>query len=441
MTLTRVCGWGRSRPALSDLSVLDPDFVPAAIMSAGSRGIVGLGAGRSYGDAAQNSGGQLAQLPSGIALGHRTGIVRAAAGTSFEQLLQASLPHGWTLPVLPGTRHLTVGGAVAADVHGKNHPRDGSLGRWLSELVVVDGTGSRLVLTPHDDRFWATVGGMGLTGLILSATIQLLPVTSSWLHVRDTTAASLDELIMQLDEAAAAERWAVAWVDGMARGASLGRGIVSRARELPSELAPGNEPLSYPPASATTAPKVPLSVIRPLTVRAFNAAWWRQPTARDWTPVSLTSFFHPLDSIRDWNRLYGPRGFLQYQFVVPVGQEPVLRRALVEVTASGGAPFLGVLKRFGEAGRAPLSFPRPGWSLAVDLPQTRGLAGVLDRLDEHVAAAGGAVYLAKDARLRPHLLAAMYPKLGAWRTVQARMDPQGRMQSDLDRRLGVVVRA
>ncbi len=441
MTLTRVCGWGRSRPALSDLSVLDPDFVPAAIMSAGSRGIVGRGAGRSYGDAAQNSGGQLAQLPSGIALEHRTGIVRAAAGTSFEQLLQACLPHGWTLPVLPGTRHLTVGGAVAADVHGKNHPRDGSLGRWLSELVVVDGTGSRLVLTPHDDRFWATVGGMGLTGLILSATIRLLPVTSSWLHVRDTTAASLDELIMQLDEAAAAERWAVAWVDGMARGASLGRGIVSRARELPSELAPGGEPLSYPPASATTAPKVPLSVIRPLTVRAFNAAWWRQPTARGWTPVSLTSFFHPLDSIRDWNRLYGPRGFLQYQFVVPVGQEPVLRRALVEVAASGGAPFLGVLKRFGEAGRAPLSFPRPGWSLAVDLPQTRGLAGVLDRLDEHVAAAGGAVYLAKDARLRPDLLAAMYPKLGAWRTVQARMDPQGRMQSDLDRRLGVVVRA
>jgi len=282
---------------------------------------------------------------------------------------------------------------------------------------------------------------MGLTGLILSATIRLLPVTSSWLHVRDTTAASLDELIIQLDQAAAAERWAVAWVDGMARGASLGRGIVSRARELPSELAPGSEPLSYPPASATTAPKVPLSVIRPLTVRAFNAAWWRQPTARDWTPVSLTSFFHPLDSIRDWNRLYGPRGFLQYQFVVPVGQEPVLRRALGEVVASGGAPFLGVLKRFGEAGRAPLSFPRPGWSLAVDLPQTRGLAGVLDRLDEHVAAAGGAVYLAKDARLRPDLLAAMYPKLGAWRTVQARMDPQGRMQSDLDRRLGVVVRA
>ncbi len=441
MTTEQVSGWGRSTTALCDVRRVRPDEAPGAVVAAGGRGVLGHGSGRSYGDASLNSGGDLLVVTDGIRLDAEGGRVTAAAGTTFEQLLRACLPHSWSLPVLPGTRHLTVGGAVAADVHGKNHWADGSLGPWVEELVLVDGSGATRVLGPADAAFWATVGGMGLTGVVTSATIRLVRVESSWLEVDNQRGADLDAVLADLDRAARAERWAVAWVDGLARGAAFGRGIVSSARVLPAARAPGADPLRYDPSARLAAPPLPVSLVTPLTARAFNAAWWRRPHQDGTTVSSLTAFFHPLDGVHAWNRFYGPRGFLQYQFVVPVGAEQVLQTALERVAASGGAPFLGVVKRFGGANAAPLSFPRPGWSLAIDLPRTAGLAAALDGLDELVAAAGGAVYLAKDARLRPELLPVMYPRLREWREVQAGCDPHGRLRSDLDRRLGMVERA
>ncbi len=441
MTAERVSGWGRSTTALCDIRRVRPDEAPAAVVAAGGRGVLAHGRGRSYGDASLNSGGELLVVGDGVRLDATRGRVTAAAGTTFEQLLRACLPHGWSLPVLPGTRHLTVGGAVAADVHGKNHWADGSLGGWVEELVLVDGCGTTRVLGPADTAFWATVGGMGLTGVVTSATIRLARVESSWLEVDNHRGADLDAVLADLDRAAREERWAVAWVDGLARGAAFGRGIVSRGRMLPAGRAPGADPLAYDPPARLSTPPLPVSLVTPLTARAFNAAWWRRPHQDGTTVSSLTAFFHPLDGVAAWNRLYGPRGFLQYQFVVPVGAEQVLQAALERVAACGGAPFLGVVKRFGDASAAPLSFPRPGWSLAIDLPPTAGLAAVLDGLDELVAGVEGAVYLAKDARLRPEFLPVMYPRLREWREVQAELDPHGRMHSDLDRRLGVVRRA
>jgi decaprenylphospho-beta-D-ribofuranose 2-oxidase len=431
----RVSGWGRASSALSDIVELRCGEVPAQLAAAGPRGVLARGQGRSYGDAALNSGGRLLLVEGGLSIDLEAGTVTATSGTSFEQLLRACLPHGWTLPVLPGTRHLSLGGAIAADVHGKNHYADGSLGRWLEEMVLVDGTGTTRSLRPADPGFWATVGGMGLTGVVLSATLRLVRTESSWLEVHNRRCSDLDAVLAQLDADAKQFRWAVAWVDGL--GPHRGRGIVSRACELGADRVPGGNPLGYDPAGRVAAPSVPSSVVTPLTARAFNALWWRRPGQDGPAINSLTQFFHPLDGVVGWNRLYGRHGFLQYQFAVPTEAAHVVGIALERLAAAGGAPFLGVLKRFGAAGKAPLSFPRPGWSLAVDLPYNAGQARVLDDLDELVASVGGAVYLAKDARLRAELLPVMYPRLAEWREVQATLDPQGRLQSDLNRRLGV----
>ena len=432
----QVRSWGRLPSGDCDVAHLDTSLVPAEIRSAGPRGSLGRGAGRSYGDAALNGGGELLQLGEGCSLDLPNGRVTALAGTTFETLLRACLPHGWTLPVLPGTRYLTLGGAVAADVHGKNHVADGSLGSWVEQVQLVDGNGQDRRLVPDQPEFWATLGGMGLTGVITSATVRLVPVTSSAMTVHQCRQPDLDAVLAALDEGALRSRWAVAWVDGLASGSAFGRGVLSTASSTPAEEA-GPDPLGYAPGAAVSAPPVPTSLVTRASARAFNELWWRRAARPRTDTVPLTAFFHPLDGLRGWNRCYGPRGFLQYQFVVPDSGVQVVGQALAGIAAGGGAPFLGVLKRFGEANPGPLSFPRPGWSLAVDLPHTAGLARVLDGLDELVALAGGAVYLAKDARLRPCYLPTMYPRIGQWRQLRDQMDPQHRFQSDLDRRLGL----
>ena len=255
--------------------------------------------------------------------------------------------------------------------------------------------------------------------------------------VHEERVGDLDSLLAALEVAAAREQYAVAWVDALPRRRGTGRGIVSTGRTAAAdELPSGAEPLEDRAGAVLPAPPVPRSLIGPATVRAFNAAWWARPLARGaLTPIS--SFLCPLDGLAGWNRLYGPTGFVQHQVVVPDDGVGALGAVLEAV--GGCSPFLGVLKRFGPADPAPLSFPRRGWTLALDFPAgAPGLGPALDRADQLTAAAGGAVYLAKDARLRPELLAQMYPRLPQWRAVQARLDPAGRLHSDLDRRLGMV---
>jgi decaprenylphospho-beta-D-ribofuranose 2-oxidase len=401
-------------------------------------GLLARGAGRSYGDAAQNAGGIVLDPvtrpgiePAG------DGAVRATASTSFTELLGWSLPHGYTVPVLPGTRHLTVGGAIAADVHGKNQRTDGSFCSWVDQIELIDGRGELRVLTRGGapGEFRATAGGMGLTGIIVAATIRLLPVRSALLNVTTQRLPGLDEVMAAMDGSRA--RYSVAWIDTTAAGRSLGRGVVDTGDHLDAPDPAEAGGLGFRPGHPRRAPALPFCPVTPLTARGFNSLWYAVAARHGSVTASMPDFFHRLDALADWNRLPGPRGFMQYQFAVPDGAGRVLAEVLEAVRDARCAPFLGTLKRFGPGGDGHLSFPQPGWSLAVDMPARPRLHPLLTELDGRVAAAGGRVYLAKDARLGRAALAAMYDRLPEWQAIRAKLDPNGVFRSDLGRRVGL----
>ena len=425
--------------------VADVGEIRSAISSAGSRGVLARGLGRSYGDAAQSGGATVLDLSglSHISLDDSAATVTAGAGASLDSILRAIVPRGFFVPVTPGTRMVTVGGAIAADVHGKNHHVEGTFGAHVQRMQAVDGTATERALTPDGadaDAFWATVGGMGLTGVITEATFDLIPITSSRISVDTERVDSLDAVMASMIANDDRYRYSVAWIDSVHPS---GRGVITRGDHAPVEQLPAGEranALAYDPRVVATAPGiVPGGVLNKWTVRAFNEAWFRKaPKHRDGELQQIAEFFHPLDMVQEWNRIYGPRGFLQYQFVVPDEAGDLVKTALRELQRVGAPSFLTVLKRFGAANPAPLSFPQPGWTLAADVPAgVDGLDRVLDDLDEQVAAAGGRLYLAKDSRQSPQMLARTYPRLGEWQAVRDRMDPRGVFTSDLARRLSL----
>jgi decaprenylphospho-beta-D-ribofuranose 2-oxidase len=424
------------RPVESERAVID------ALRDAPARGVLARGLGRAYGDAAQNSGGLVLDMTSlDGPPGGEGDVIDVSAGTSLECVIDQLLPSGRFPAVVPGTRHVTVGGAIAADIHGKNHHRDGSFCDHVESIVLLTPTGERLVLKNGDDAFEATAGGMGLTGVIASARLRVTAIETASMMVDTERASDLDDLLARLRAGDADHRYSVAWIDCLAQGRSLGRAVLmrgdhARRGDLPASQRDG--PLVPPRGALLAAPPwVPRGLLNRTTVRAFNEAYFRRaPVAEHGRIQPLHSFFFPLDAVRGWNRLYGARGFLQYQCLVPFGAEETLRALLERLSAAGAPSFLAVLKAMG-SGRGLLSFPGPGWTLALDVPVLPWLARLLDELDELVAAVNGRVYLAKDSRLRPNLLPAMYPDLGRWEKIRARLDPDRVMRSDLARRLAL----
>ncbi len=426
------------------------DELAAALDRPGPRGVIARGLGRSYGDPAQNAGGTVVDTTGVRGIHHldlETGLVTADAGTSLDDLMRWLVPLGWFVPVTPGTRQVTVGGAIASDIHGKNHHKVGSWCNAVEALTIVTPAGGRQRITPesHPDLFWATAGGMGLTGIVLDATIRLSPIETSLLTVDTDRTPDLDATLALMEASDHLYHYSVAWIDMTARGRSMGRSILDRGQFAPLDRlsdAQRRRPLEFRSSTLATAPAlVPDGLINGLTVKAFNELWYRKaPVRRRDHLQSITQFFHPLDLVDRWNRVYGSTGLLQWQCVVPLEAADDLRWIVGRLSEAGCPSFLGVLKRFGRGNAGPLSFPMEGWTLAVDVPARADspLAAVLDGLDERVVAAGGRLYLAKDSRMRPELLEGMYPRLDEWRKVRADVDPEGHLASDLGRRLGLL---
>jgi decaprenylphospho-beta-D-ribofuranose 2-oxidase len=441
LTAALIHGWGGGRGTPVRLvQPDDQDGVEAAVERVRAEGAgIARGMGRSYGDAAQLRDGVVLETTrlKGFTLDRERGLLTARAGSTIGELLAELVPAGWMVPVVPGTQHVSVGGAIASDIHGKNHRLHGTFGSYVEGLGLLNSAGDVVELKPGDPRFAATLGGMGLTGLILWARVRLRPISSPLLSVDTDRVPSLDAALEALMAPGGPHR--VAWLDLL--GPSPGRGIVTRAEHLPvddARAAAGGNPTVR--ARATVPAAWPSGLLRPSTVRAFNELRFRAaPSAERGAVESIGAHMFPLDALDAWPRLYGPQGFVQYQLVVPYGAEAVLHEVIGHLRGAGVPCYLAVLKDFGAANDAPLSFPMSGWTLALDLPRAApGLEAALDRLDELVAGAGGRVYLTKDARVRPDVLAAMYPRLGEWREAQERADPERLWRSDLAERSGLV---
>jgi decaprenylphospho-beta-D-ribofuranose 2-oxidase len=442
-------GWGRTPATSAHLASVTTvaDAVSALRQAGGHRGVVARGLGRSYGDAAQNAGGtalDLTRLNRILRVDAEGDIptVVVQAGVSLDALMRAVLPFGLWVPVLPGTRQVTIGGAIAADVHGKNHHTEGSFGNHVHSLDLLTADGEVRTLTPESDPelFWATVGGMGLTGVIVGATVALQRTETAYFRVDTDRAGDIDDLMARMSEGDDSYTYSVAWFDAVSRGRHMGRAVLTRGDKARlQDLTPKlrRNPLNFVAPSFGTIPEIfPNQMVNPVTAKAFSSFWYlKAPRHRVGELQNITQFFHPLDIVGEWNRVYGSHGFLQYQFVVPFHESVAFRQAFELIVTSGHLSCLNVLKRFGPGNPSPLSFPMPGWTLTVDLPIKPGLERLCNRLDEVVIGAGGRVYLAKDSRLDADALRRMYPRLGDFLAVRRRIDPEGLFTSDLARRL------
>lgn len=384
------------------------------------------GNGRSYGDSCLNDGGTLLHarhMDRFIHFDPQTGVLECEAGVLFSEILDLVVPQGWFLPVTPGTKFVTVGGAIANDVHGKNHHKAGTFGRHVLEFELLRSDGSRRTCSPtqHAEWFAATIGGLGLTGLVTRATIQLRRVAGPWMSCEVHRFDDLQGFFRLSQDSDRDYEYTVAWIDCASHGKALGRGIFTRANHAPST--PDSRPNA--PSRRLRVPLAPpTSLINPLSLRAFNTLYYhKQRASISHVTTHYEPHFYPLDSISDWNRIYGPRGFMQYQCVVPSSASlDCMETLLRTIAASGEGSFLAVLKQFGDiASPGMLSFPRHGATLALDFPNrgSRTLT-LLDRLDDIVAAINGAVYPAKDARMSAQHFKQYFP---TWETFSHYIDP------------------
>jgi decaprenylphospho-beta-D-ribofuranose 2-oxidase len=434
----RCSGWGRNTWSYSKI-------VSAAntseVMEKIGRGVIPAGLGRSYGDSALNSNGYRIDTS---ALKHierigETNIFRCGAGLTIGELSRFSLARGFYPYVVPGTEFVTIGGAVAGDIHGKSHHKVGSFSKFLKRIVLLLSDGNYLEVFPvgvTERLFNSTAGGLGLTGLIVEADIELMPVKCSMINVTETRAQDLDEMLEILKAGDSDYLYSVAWID--LSGKYLGRGRVTFGNHcIEQHSTKRNESemdWQKPRKSISLTPIFGFNLVTPIFVRLFNLFWFLKPLKR--SKSSVYKFMHPLDGVSNWNVLYGKSGFVQYQFVVPHDQIEFLKSTLAKLSKWKIASPLGVLKQLGQESSAFLGFAKPGWTLAVDIPvKVKNLASLLNELDRDLVAVGGRVYLVKDSRMMGDLLSQMYPSLEKWRDTKREYDKSNFWQSDQSRRL------
>ena len=418
----KLCGWGRY-PVLCCRMARLYDAGALGGLLGGDGSAITRGNGRSYGDAALNPEMTISMLGMDRMQGFdpESGVLSCEAGVLLADILETFVPQGWFPPVVPGTKFVTVGGMIAADVHGKNHHRDGAFGAHVESLMLAgaDGEIRRCSRSHNGELFRATLGGMGLTGVIVSARFRLKRIETAFVLAETRATRDLDET-MAWFEGAAGRPFSVAWIDCLARGGRLGRALVTQGEFLERGALAGplaREPLRRAAAGdlrLTVPIAAPGAVLNRVSIGAFNELYYRLGGMRGGArAVHFDRFFFPLDGIGAWNRLYGRAGFVQYQCVLPKGEGAAGIAALLERAADAGrGSFLAVLKLLGAAGEGPMSFPMEGWTLALDFPMREGTLELLDDFDAIVHESGGRVYLAKDARCGAERVRQGYPRLG-----------------------------
>ncbi len=434
-------GWGRFPVVETRESTFDDEEELRTLLRDIEGGIA-RGLGRAYGDSAL--AGRVVstrRYKRMLSFDDNTGMLHAQSGVSIADLLEVFVPRGWFPPVVPGTKYVTLGGAAAADIHGKNHHTDSSFGAHIRSLRLMDGQGNIIKCSSNDrgDVFNCAVGGMGLAGIILDMTLQMQKIESAWITQHIETLPDLDAVVSAFERSTQAS-YSVAWIDCLARGKKTGRSVLITGEHAQPDELPRTamaRPLTIPPMRRLTFPlTMPAFLLNRMSAAMFNSLYFRLNTMkRGRSVVPYEPFFFPLDGIQHWNRAYGPRGFLQYQFVLPRGKEDALRLIIERIGKSDSAPFLTVLKLFGPGRGTPLSFPLEGFTLALDFPRQPALFGLLEELDQITAQHGGRVYLCKDARLSAHNFRRMYPEHAAFAASRRVLDPNGTFTSLQSQRL------
>lgn len=457
-------GWGRTAPTTAEvLTTPDLDIIVDAVRQVAEqndskpdylkRGVIARGMGRSYGDPAQNAGGlviDMQPLNKIHSIDPDSAIVDVDGGVTLDQLMKAALPYGLWVPVLPGTRQVIIGGAIGPDIHGKNHHSAGSFGDHVvsMELLVADGRILHLepegtAEDPQGDLFWATVGGMGLTGIIVRARIRMTKTETAYFIADTDRTNNLEETVaFHSDGSEHNYTYSSAWFDVISPEPKLGRSTISRGSLATlaqlEELAPklAKDPLKFNAPQLMKVPDIfPSWTLNKLTLSAVGVAYYAMGAPAKNQVKNLTQFYQPLDLIGEWNRGYGSKGFLQYQFVVPTEAVEPFKDIIRDMQKSGHYSALNVFKLFGPGNRAPLSYPMPGWNVCVDFPIRPGLGAFLDDLDKRVMEFGGRLYLAKESRTSAENFHAMYPGMEGWLKTRNEIDPTGVFASDMSRRL------
>ena len=449
VAVKRLSGWGRF--PVEECRVFRPEKrreVLPYLLSRQNSPYIGRGLGRSYGDAAINGGAGVIDFSRQnrmIAFDPATGMLECEAGVSLAEIVEAFVPRGFFPSVMPGTKFVTVGGAIANDVHGKNHHKDGSFSQFVESFQLLTASGETMCCSRENnpDVFWATAGGIGLTGLILSARLELQRVETAYVKADYLRATCLDEVLSAISKSDDQYKYSVAWVDCLAKGAHLGRSVLMRGNfATAGDMRGRSNPLGPKRKREKTIPfDFPQVALNPLSIRAFNELYYFLHPSRTGKLVYYDDYFCPLDSILQWNRLYGKRGFAQYQVTYPPDDSGGLVELLEKLSRSSCASFLAVLKRLGPGNPGLLSYPREGYTLTLDIPMRPDLIGFLRELDRSVLDHGGRLYCAKDAAMLPETFAAMYPRLDEFRQIKARLDPDMVFSSSMARRLGIVERA